>query len=204
MISLYDDQSGTNTALLREIARRSNAPGWATFFETYAPMIERFAMKSGLTALESQEVVQNTMIQVMKSLEHYDRAKGSFKNWLFNNAKWRIQDAYRLRPKDTMDFRRAARSDDEDTARSWEPSVSVFEDIWDVEWDEHLLREAMEEVRKQVSAAHFQIFCLNVLDDLPAAKVAAMVGVSTPRVHLIKCRVGAKIRKQLALFKKQP
>src|SRR5262245_3729852 len=100
MLSLADEQQSTQSSLLRQIRTLSNAPGWTRFFETYAPLIERFAIKSGLSAVESEDVVQNTMIQVSKTIPdfEYDRTKGSFKGWLFKCAKWRIVDVMRSRP----------------------------------------------------------------------------------------------------------
>jgi len=45
-----------------------------------------FALKGGLTAVEAQDVVQETMISVAKHMPtfEYDPAIGSFKTWLLN------------------------------------------------------------------------------------------------------------------------
>ncbi len=207
MLSLVDEQSGTNSSLLKQIKSLSNAPGWTVFFQTYAPLIERFALKSGLNAVESQDVVQNTMIQVAKTITdfNYDRTKGSFKSWLFNNAKWRIVDILRARPKSTIVLQQTSqRVAGGSGSETWEPGVSVFEKIWDEEWQDQLKRDAMEEVRKKVSGGHFQIFCLYVIEGLSAAKVAEMVGVRVAQVHLIRTRVGRHVKRELAaLVKKQ-
>lgn len=206
MLSLVDEQSGTNSSLLRQIRSLSNAPGWLAFYQTYGPLIERFALKSGLSAVESQDVVQNTMIQVSKTITdfNYDRAKGSFKSWLFNNAKWRIMDILRARPRRTVDLQRTAPCVPGETGpESWEPGVSVFERIWDEEWREQLTRDALEEVRKKVSGVHFQIFCMSMIEGLPAAKVAEMLGVRVTQVHLVRCRVGRLFKQQLAALRKK-
>ena len=203
MLSLVDEQSGTNSSLLRQIKSLSNAPGWMVFYQTYSPLIERFALKSGLSAVESQDVVQNTMIQVAKNIAEYDRTKGAFKSWLFNSAKWRIVDILRAR-KGTIDLQRTSHTDlGEKAPDSWEPTVSVFEKIWDEEWEEQLRRDAMEEVRKKVSGVHFQIFCLYVIEGLSASKVAEMVGVRVAQVHLVRCRVGRLVRRELASLRKK-
>jgi RNA polymerase sigma-70 factor (ECF subfamily) len=205
MSTVFAEERGTNSSLLRTIKSLSNAPGWTAFYETYGPLVERFAAKFGLTFAEREDVVQITMLQVVKKIPtfEYDRERGSFKAWLFKSAKWRILDIIRDRPKNTFDFEREPRADDDAPPRAWEPSVSIFEKIWDQEWEGQLLRDALEEVRKKVSGVHFQIFCLNVLEDLPARRVAEMVGVRTAQVHLVKCRIGRMIKKQLAQLRKQ-
>jgi len=204
MSTLLVGERGTNSSLLRQIKSLSNAPGWTVFYETYGPLVDRFAMKFGLTSAEREDVIQNTMIQVAKNMPefNYDRQRGSFKSWLFRSAKWKILDTLRGRPRNTFDFQRNSYGDDPAPA-PWEPSVSVFEELWNGEWQQQLLRDALEIVRKNVSEVHFQIFCLNVLEEMPASKVAEMVGVRTAHVHLVKCRIGRLIKKHLTLLQKQ-
>ncbi len=200
MLSLHEDSIPTESSLLREIKSLSNAQGWTRFYRTYAPMIERFALKSRLSPTESQDVVQNTMIQVAKTIPEfeYDRDKGKFKSWLFKCARWRIADIQRARPKHTVDFQRnPATIGDESELDTWDPGISVFEKLWDEEWEQVIQREALEEVKKKISGIHYQIFCLNVLEELPASKVAEMVGVRVAQVHLVKCRVSRLFKKEL-------
>jgi RNA polymerase sigma-70 factor (ECF subfamily) len=205
MSTILGDERGTSSSLLRQIKNLSNAPGWTRFYETYGPLVERFATKFGLTAAEREDVIQNTMIQVAKNIPSfdYDRQRGSFKSWLFRSAKWKILDILRARPKNTYDYQRGIRGDDESPPLAWEPSVSIFQELWDVEWQQQLLRDALDIVQKQVCGEHFQIFCQNVLEEIPASQVAQMVGVRTAHVHLIKYRIGRLIKKQLTLLQRQ-
>ncbi len=206
MLSLNEGSIRTESSLLREIKSLSNARGWTRFYETYAPMIERLALRSNLSPVESQDVVQNTMIQVARTIPEfeYDRDKGKFKSWLFTCAKWRIMDVHRARPRQTIDFQRnPATLADDPELDSWEPGVSIFEKLWDEEWEQQIQRDALEEVKKKISGVHHQIFCLCVLEELPAAKVAEMVGVRVAQVHLVKCRVGRLVRKELAALRKK-
>ena len=206
MLSLNEGSIRTESSLLREIKSLSNARGWTRFYETYAPMIERFALRSNLSRDESHMVVQDTMLQVARMMPDfdYDRNKGKFKSWLFTCAKWRILDAYRARPKHTVDFQRNPSAlGDEPGLEQWDPGVSCFEKLWDEEWEQQIQRDALEVVKNKVSGVHYQLFCLYVLEGLPAAKVAEMVGVRVAHVHLVKCRVGRLVRKELAALRKE-
>jgi len=62
-------------------------------------LIYSVAIKSGLTETEAEEVVQETVICVAKSIQKFkrDRARGSFKGWLRNLTRWRIADQLRKR-----------------------------------------------------------------------------------------------------------
>jgi RNA polymerase sigma factor (sigma-70 family) len=205
MSTILADERGTSSSLLRQIKSLSNAPGWTVFYETYGPLVDRFAAKFGLSAAEREDVIQNTMIQVAKNIPSfdYDRQRGSFKSWLFRSAKWKILDILRARPRDTYDYQRGIRGDDDSPPLAWEPSVSIFEELWDGEWQQQLLRDALQIVQKKVSGEHFQVFCHNVLEEIPASEVAEMLGVRTAQVHLIKFRIGRLIRKQLTLLQSQ-
>lgn len=201
MHSLMDESQGTNSALLRDIKTLSNAPGWLLFYQTYAPMLTRFGLRSGLTHIEAQEVVQSTMIHVAKKISNftYDRAKGSFKAWLFHTAKWRILDAFAARPKNTIGLPDlAADPRAESSTPRWEPAVSVFEDLWDDECRAQLWRDALTETRRKVSPVQYQIFYHYVIEGLPAKEVAKMLGASVAQVHLARCRVGLVVKKELA------
>jgi RNA polymerase sigma-70 factor (ECF subfamily) len=197
------EQGSTQSSLLRRIKNLSDAPGWNRFHEIYAPLIERFASKAGLNDVESQEVAQNTMLHVAKEIPNfnYDRAKGSFKTWLFNCVKWRIIDSVRARPKNLDHFDTVSSCSPGTSERErHEPGESVFEKIWDAEWQEQLRRQALDEVKKKVSGSHFQIFCLHVIEGLEASKVAEMVGVTAGQVYLIKYRLGRLIKKEMAVL----
>ena len=184
----------TRSSLLRDIRRLSDTSGWQEFYELYTPLIQRFALKLGLSPSESDDVVQNTMVRVAEQIPkfEYNREKGSFKNWLLGCAKWRILDVLRARPKNTFHI-----ATEGPGGGPVLPELSVFEPAWDDEWAEHQKRMALEAVRKKSSAVHFQIFYLYVIDGLPAVQVAEMIGVTVARVYLVRCRLGRLLKHEL-------
>jgi RNA polymerase sigma factor (sigma-70 family) len=188
------ERGSTRSSLLRRIKDPSDDPGWSRFYDKYAPLVERFALKAGLNKTESREVVQSTMIQMAQKIGtfEYDRSKGSFKSWLFACAKWRILETLRQRKKAPVEA-------DEQTNGAAE---SVFEEIWDAEWQGQLWREALEGTRMKVSGANFQIFCLHVIEGLKAEKVAKMLGVHIAHVYVVKSRVSRMIKKELTQLRK--
>ena len=94
-----DDLIHTRASLLSRLRNLSDNDSWTTFDDTYRRLIYRTAVRSGLLHEEAQEVLQNTLASVMKSLPdfHYDPRKGSFKTWLLNLSHWRVQDQFRKR-----------------------------------------------------------------------------------------------------------
>ena len=60
-------------------------------------MIYAFCLKAGLTEVEAEEVIQETMISVANKMPEftYDRTKGSFKAWLLTIVRRRMVDRHR-------------------------------------------------------------------------------------------------------------
>src|SRR5579863_484913 len=91
----------TRQSLLSRLKDWEDQDGWKIFFDTYWRLIYGTAVKAGLSDAEAQDVVQETIVSVLKSMPKfkYDSSKGSFKSWLLNLTKWRIVDHLRRRKK---------------------------------------------------------------------------------------------------------
>ena len=91
----------TRQSLLERLKNWSDQQSWQEFFDSYWRLINAVALKAGLTELEAQEVVQDTVIAVAKNIEgfRYDPAVCSFKTWLLRFTRWRILDVVRKRKR---------------------------------------------------------------------------------------------------------
>src|SRR5712691_101316 len=89
----------TRESLLSRLKNRSDQESWNTFFDTYWRLIYSAAIKAGLSKEDAQDVVQETVIAVCRSMPEfkYDRKAGSFKGWLLQLTRWRVGDQLRKR-----------------------------------------------------------------------------------------------------------
>jgi hypothetical protein len=89
----------TRYTLLSRLQNWEDNESWKDFFDTYWRLIYSLARKSGLTEVEAQDAVQETVISVAKHIHKFrrDRKLGSFKGWLRNITRWRIADQLRKR-----------------------------------------------------------------------------------------------------------
>ena len=89
----------TRATLIQRLKDWQDQASWQDFFDTYWKLIYRVAIKGGVSELEAQDVVQDTMIAVAKQMPgfKYDPRIGSFKAWLLNITRWRIVDVRRKR-----------------------------------------------------------------------------------------------------------
>ena len=125
-------------------------------------------------------------------------ARGSFKMWLWNITRWRINDQFRRRKKDTA---AAGDPDGEDPRHALENypgnAGEEFEAVWEREWQKNVIKAAAERVKQKVTPKQFQIFECNVLRGMDAGEVRRKLGVSMAQVYLAKFRVGAVFRKEV-------
>lgn len=91
----------TRPSLLARLKDWSRQTAWREFNRDYAPLIRNVARKAGLTDAEADEVAQETLIAVAKKVGAFEHAgnRGSFRAWLYQQARWRIADQFRARAR---------------------------------------------------------------------------------------------------------
>lgn len=203
----YNERAGMNAALdsiptrqslLQRLKGLENQDSWQQFFETYWNLIYTTATRSGLNDAEAQDVVQETVICVVRSMPqfNYDPKIGSFKAWLRKLTRWRILDHIRKRkagPVRMADF-------DGDLSFLLElpdESDNCFASQWDEEWRRAMIDSAVSRTKLKVDEKQFQIFDLCALQGWPVEKVASTLKISRPRVYLAKHRVGKIFESEL-------
>src|SRR5580658_9537688 len=74
----------TRRSLLSRLKNWNDNESWRVFFYTYWRLIYNTAVRAGLNDAQAQDVVQETIISVLKSIPsfQYDPSKGTFKGWL--------------------------------------------------------------------------------------------------------------------------
>lgn len=191
----------TRASLLSRLKDWDDEASWRDFFNIYWKLIYRTAIKSGLSDAEAQDVVQETIISVSKSMPgfKYNPRLGSFKSWLLKVTHWRIVDQVRKRrsQKDVIEVPIA----ELESHRMEMQAISVPSDLenqWEREYGQNLMDAAMERVKNQVDPKHFQIFDLYVLKELPVKRISAILSVRASTVYLVKHRLSKLIRNELS------
>src|SRR5438093_9357626 len=134
-MSRVDDLIPTRQSLLSRLRDLNDQESWAVFFETYWRLIYKTAIRAGLTEEEAQDVVQETVFSLSKTMPgfKYDPSQGSFKGWLLKLTRWRILDQFRKRQRGIVHRWRAQ---DTDTGtgtveRIVDPAGPALETVWD-------------------------------------------------------------------------
>lgn len=191
----------TRQSLLSRLKNWDDQESWKLFFDTYWKLIYNTAIKAGLSNTEAQDVVQDTVVSVMKSMPgfKYDAKNGSFKGWLRRLTHWRIEDQRRKRMRNIDQNVRT-----QDTATGTipmenvaDPAGQALETVWDEEWEKNLLDAAAERLKAKVDPSQYQIFDLYVLKGWPVMQVAKTLKVSAGRAYLVKHRLGKLLKAEI-------
>lgn len=184
-----DESIPTRKSLLGRLKDWDDNESWRDFFQTYWKLIYNFAIHRGLTHQEAEEVVQETVLAVAKSIPQfsYDPAKCAFKTWLLTVTRSKIANQF---------ARRAPQVEAEGKV----PEEDAVEKDWDEEWRRNLMEAAIERVKDRVSIEQFQMFDLFALKGWPARDVARTLGVTVAHVYVNRHRLTKLVRKEAALL----
>lgn len=200
------DPLPTRYSLLSRLKHWSDQESWKDFFDTYWRLIYSVALKSGLSDSEAQDVVQETVICVAKSIHKFqrDKGRGSFKGWLRNLARWRIADQLRKRNRPEPEKPETDLGElPAELDHIADPAPAVSESRWEEEWKANLLEAAIERVKQRVKEEHYQMFDFYVLKHWPVTKVARVLGTNIGQVYLAKHRVSALVKKEVKALEKK-
>jgi RNA polymerase sigma factor (sigma-70 family) len=207
-VRLLSAYQKTRKSLIDRLGNWEDQRSWDDFYQTYWRLIYSVCLKHGLRPDEAMDTVQEVVLAIAKQTQknQYDPKQGSFKAWLMNLTRWRINDQFRRRAKDTH-LNHGPNHDDRDTAtfdRFPDTKPGELEKLWDAEWAKNLLDRAIARVKTQVSPKQFQIFDCYVIKDWGVGKVMKELGVSMAQVYLAKHRVGKVLKQEITAMEKPP
>jgi RNA polymerase sigma factor (sigma-70 family) len=198
----------TRRSLLSRLRQSDAQESWRQFFDTYWRLIYTTALNAGLTDSEAQEVVQETVLTVVKKIKSfsYDPAVGSFKGWLLTIVRWRVADQFRKRQQHIQPFQVRRETVTQGTAtieRVADPGAIDLEAMWEEEWHRTMFTAALARVKRQANARHYQMFDLHAVKQWPVQRVAQALGVRPGQVRLAKHRITALMRQEVARLEQE-
>lgn len=202
MPEIKADLYKTRLSLIKRLKQLDDQGSWNEFFSCYWKLIYGVARKTGLTDAESQDVVQETVLTVVRNIGGFETEarRGSFRGWLLKITRWRIGDQFRKRLPEG--HAPAKRGDSAETSRTptshriVDPASLEIDAIWQRDWEQNVFETAAAKVRQQVDSAVYQMFDLHVLKEIPVERVAKKLGVKAAQVYFAKYKVSRLIKKE--------
>jgi len=190
----------TNESLLGRLKNENAHTAWRDFYDAYWSAIVRYARKLGLDATEAEEVLQETMVALMRAMRDfvYDRRKGLFRNFLLTIVHRRSLQALARRRRQRLI---SLESEDLDGQRLGERSAG--EDLSGGEeaeavhrWRQSILDDSLARLRTDdsIDPRTRSVFEAYVIEQRPAPEVAVAFGVNENAVYQIKNRLTRRLR----------
>jgi RNA polymerase sigma-70 factor (ECF subfamily) len=200
-----EDLIPTRSSLLGRLKDWEDKESWRTFFDTYWRLIYGFAIQRGLAHEEAQEVVQETVVAVAKSIAkfQYDPQVCAFKTWLLGVTRSKIANQFARRARHpSMAGKTASPEANTDILeRIPDEQGGQWEQAWEEEWQKNLMDTAIQRIRRRVPIEQYQMFDLFVLKQWPARDVARTLGVTIAHVYVTKHRLAKLIRKEVEVLR---
>jgi len=198
-----EDLIPTRKSLLGRLKNWEDDASWRDFFDPYWKLVYGFAIQRGLTHQEAQEVVQETVVAVAKSIGkfNYEPKVCAFKTWLLSVTRSKIANQLARRARQPANAVHSSTDDTKTTAtvnRIPDEQTGQWDQTWDEEWRKNLMDVAIQRVKRRVSIEQYQMFDLFVLKQWPAREVAKTLGVTIGHVYVAKHRLSRLVRNEVA------
>jgi RNA polymerase sigma-70 factor (ECF subfamily) len=177
----------TNVSLLMGLKNLQDIQAWNRFNARYCPMIKSFVRKMGFDDSTSDDIVQETILAFVDMYTNgkYDKTKGRLKSWLYGIAYRKVVDHRR---KHRREFVLDEKSDASGIMNRI-PSEDKLSQVWNAEWEDHVLRACLNELTQRVETKTLKAFELYVLKEWRIEDVAAHLDMSRNSVYIAKTRV---------------
>jgi RNA polymerase sigma factor (sigma-70 family) len=177
----------THASLLRDLRsddRREEA--WAAFQVRYGEVILVWCRRRGLWNA-AEDLTQEVLLRLFQRLSAYDPAKGRFRSWLKAVVNNILTDWRRRQRPDHGGVGGTAYLDALDGLESPE-AADELSDV--IEGRDAAVRDELyARVQARVEAKTWQAYYQTVVEQRPAAEVAAELGLAAGAVHKYKSRV---------------
>lgn len=187
-----EDRYLTRETLLLRLRDTGNQPAWEEFVSIYAPVLFSHCRKRGLSFEDASDLTQEVVRSVAKAMPGfvYDRARGSFRGWLYTLLRRGISRHFERGGRDPL------RQNDGESAIETIAGGRHDHDreVWEMDYRRRLLAWAMRRAKERFNDRIWRAFEETTLRERPIDEVAAELGMTKNALTVAKCRVTSAIR----------
>jgi RNA polymerase sigma-70 factor (ECF subfamily) len=152
--------------LLQRVADSQDRQAFAALFRFYAPRLKSFLLKQGFSDIESEDLIQETMLNLWRKAASFDAARAGVSTWIFTIARNCGIDRRR------RTSRMAVAPVEDDVVEPVDPDPSAEEQII-VRENEAAIRAALGRLPAEQAA----VIRLSFFAENPQAEIARSLGI---------------------------
>src|SRR5262249_26379023 len=163
----------TPVSLLERLRLQPDAASWQRLVDLYTPLIRSWLRRHALQPPDADDLVQEVLGVLVRELPEFrrDLRRGAFRRWLRGITVTRLRAFWR--PRSARPFGADAQKVLEQLA---DPD-SALSRLWDEEHDRHVVARLLELLEPEFEPVTWRAFRRLVLEEEPAATVAAQPGI---------------------------
>ena len=176
---------------------RANEPGaWERLVALYAPLVRHWCGLAGLQPADVEDVAQEVFLTAAANLASFrrDRPGDTFRGWLRTLTRNCLATVLRRRAR--LPVGAGGTEAQKKMQEMADPNVELPEADEPAQI-QGLYRRALDLVRSEFEQRTWQMFWLNVVEDRPAADVAAEFGVTSAAVRKARSRVLHRLKQEV-------
>jgi RNA polymerase sigma-70 factor (ECF subfamily) len=182
----------TSLTLLGQLRLPDQPAAWGQFVQLYTPLLEKWARRQGFRDADAADLTQEVLVKLMKELPDYQRGPGqSFRGWLFRVTANVCRDFRRRKAT------RALPGADGLSQANDGPPLVEFEEA---EYRKALVDGGLKAIRGEFEPQTWTAFEQLMVQNRPAAEVAAALDMTKGAVYSAQSRVLARLREVIDEF----
>lgn len=182
----------TRRSLILRARNADDSEAWEEFVRYYERFIYHVLHRMNVSTSEFDDLVQNVLMKLWKSIASYDPDKARFRTWLGVVVRNAVYDQF----AETQRHRKLLENESEALQRLEQEPASEIEQLIEREWADYVSNLAMERVEKLFSEEAVKSFTMS-LDGASAKEIAELLNMSTDSVYTLKSRVKSRLIKEI-------
>ena len=194
---LRDVQAYLTLAPGQEVPIADLRESWRSFYETYDPIIRRFAVRCKVPRIDLEECTQEVWFKLLKNLPHFhhDTAASQFRTWLFAIVRNQVVDQIRRNR-----IRAVSCLTDHIAANLTSPNSDPAQ-LFDRAADLRDLRRAAELLRPLISDKSYRVLQLRWIEGKSIKEIAIALDLTPAQVRLRQCRMKKRLLRLISCQK---
>ena len=187
-----NDRWSTRKSLILRARNPDDSQAWSEFVQYYERFIFHVLHRMNVSASDFDDLVQNVLLKLWRSIASYDPGKARFRTWLGVVVRNAVFDQF----SETKRHRKLQQQELESLQMLEKEPASEIEQIIEQEWAEYVTNLAMERIQKLFSEEAVRSFTMS-LDGASAAEIAEELKLSPDSVYTLKSRVKSRFIKEI-------
>ena len=190
----------TRQSLLERLKQDEQHVAWEEFYAMYWAVVIRYAQKLGLDETSAHDVLQETMLVLIRKLPGftYDPAKGKFRNFLLTIVHRKtLASIHRVQSKQEQSMDTPL-TDEGVTLTDFlaDKSNVLPHEQMEQNWQDSIREEALRKIQQDptVEERTFDIFIAYVVEGQPAQEISKRYDINNNAVYQIKNRIIKRLK----------